>query len=300
MLHQLIGEDIELSIRPGKDLGWVKADPGQLQQVVLNLVVNARDAMPRGGRLVLETGNADMDEAASHQLEVMPGEYVRLTVSDSGLGMDETTLARIFEPFFTTKAEGKGTGLGLSIVYGVVKQSGGYIWAYSKPKMGTTLKVYLPRAHEGPRPERDMRAVTEETPGSETVLLVEDDSTLCEVVATILRKAGYTVLVAHSGVDAAALAQKYLSPLDLLLTDIILRGGMNGHELAQILRNMQPSLKVLYISGYADDIIAEHGIPARDLPLIEKPFDSRSLRRKVREILDASYEENSSTQTHQD
>jgi hypothetical protein len=289
ILRRVIGEDVELSVVPDEDLGNVKADPGKIEQVIFNLAVNARDAMPAGGELTIETRNVELDEtyAASH-LTVQPGPYVQLTVSDTGMGMDEATLGRVFEPFFTTKEMGKGTGLGLATVYGIVKQSDGSIWVYSEVGRGTTFKILLPRVDD----ETDGRPPTHrEGPslGTETILLVEDDQSLRALAERILTGAGYTVLASANGAEAAALLEKHPGVIHLLLSDVVMPGG-NGRELADRLTNMQPELKVLFMSGYTDDAIVHHRILENMAPFIPKPFTAFALLRKVREVLDASRE----------
>jgi len=287
MLRRLIGADVALRTALASDLGAVRADPGQLEQVIMNLVVNARDAMPRGGKLTIETANAELDE--SYALEhpaVVAGPFVMLAVSDSGVGMDAATQARIFEPFFTTKEKGKGTGLGLATVYGIVKQSGGNIWLYSEPGRGTTFKIYLPRVDqplELPAPTPASR----ETPrGTETVLLVEDDEAVRTLARKMLASHGYTVLAAPSGADALELAASHAGPIHLLVTDVVLP-GMSGRELAARFQSVRPGLKVLYTSGYTDEAIVHHGVLDPGIAFLQKPFTSGALARKVRETLDS-------------
>ena len=287
MLRRLIAADVELRTALAPELGAVRADPGQLEQVIMNLVVNARDAMPRGGKLTIETANAELDE--SYALEhpaVVAGPFVMLAVSDSGVGMDAATQARIFEPFFTTKEKGKGTGLGLATVYGIVKQSGGNIWLYSEPGRGTTFKIYLPRVDqplELPAPTPASR----ETPrGTETVLLVEDDEAVRTLARKMLASHGYTVLAAPSGADALELAASHAGPIHLLVTDVVLP-GMSGRELATRFQSVRPGLKVLYTSGYTDDAVVHHGVLDPGIAFLQKPFTSGTLARKVRETLDS-------------
>jgi nitrogen-specific signal transduction histidine kinase len=285
MLRRLIGEDVELRAALAPDLANVRADPGQLQQVLMNLVVNARDAMPTGGKLLIETANADLTEeyAELHQ-PVIPGAYVMLAVSDTGVGMDADTRARIFEPFFTTKEKGRGTGLGLSTVYGIVKQSGGYIWVYSEPGHGTTFKVYLPRvdapAHPVAQP-REARTLA----GTETILLAEDDEMLRPLAKGLLRKLGYIVLEAPSAEEALGAAAGHDGPIHLLVADVVMPGA-SGRELARRLAASRPETKVLYVSGYTDDAIVRHGLLDPGLAFLQKPFTPDTLARKVREVLD--------------
>jgi len=288
MLRRLIGEDIELIISPAADLRRTKADPGQVEQVIMNLAVNSRDAMPQGGKLILETANVDLDDAyASRHVGVRPGAYVRLAMSDTGCGMDAETMAHIFEPFFTTKGPGKGTGLGLSTVYGIVKQSGGNVWAYSEPGHGTTFKIYLPQAEgEVDRVGRDGRRPGVPK-GSETVLLVEDQKELRELVCQMLEMNGYTVVAASDGFEAIEICGKFEGPIQLMLSDVVMP-QMGGRELAQRLTALRPDLKVLYMSGYTSDAIVHHGILDPDTAFLQKPFTPDGLAVKVREVLDAA------------
>ncbi len=286
MLKRVIGEDIDLITRLQKDLGRVKADQGQLEQIVMNLVVNARDAMPKGGRLTLETANVLLDEGyARHRHPVQPGPYVMLAVSDTGAGMTPEVQARIFEPFFTTKGMGKGTGLGLATVYGIVKQSGGYIWVYSEPGQGSTFKIYLPRVEE--LAEKAHQAGTAASPrGTETVLVVEDEEEVRELVVKSLQKYGYQVLATGDVDRAVKLAEEHAGPIHLLMTDVVLP-KMGGRDLARCLKGLRPDLKVLYTSGYTDDAIVHHGVLEPGVAFLQKPFALSSLARKVREVLDA-------------
>lgn len=286
MLSRLIGEDIMLEFRPAEPLGKVKADPGQIEQVIINLALNARDAMPKGGKLLIETANVELDEVyARRHVNVAPGSYVMVSVSDTGVGMSQDVRERLFEPFFTTKEQGKGTGLGLSTVYGIVNQSGGSIWVYSEPGQGATFKIYLPRVDE---PLDDLRkeAAGEIPRGSETVLLVEDEETVRNLAVRVLAGLGYRVLEAPDGGVAFELGGQYREPIHLLLTDVVMP-GMSGRELALRLLEIHPEAKVLYMSGYTDDAIVSHGVLSPGVGFIQKPFTLEGLSRKVREVLDA-------------
>ncbi len=283
---RLIGEDIHVQFRPGDDLWSVTADSGQIQQVVLNLAVNARDAMPNGGDLTIETRNVTLDgQYVQHHAQVPAGDYVMVSVSDTGIGMDPETLAHIFEPFFTTKEIGKGTGLGLATVYGIVKQSNGFVWVYSELGLGSTFKVYLPRVSA--RPVMAAPVVREEAgPGSETVLLVEDEADLREILEQYLSNKGYTVISSGDG-QACLAACAGRSPFPpLLITDVVMP-GMSGRTLADKLRAESPAIKVLYLSGYTDDAVLRHGILPSDTHFLQKPFALHDLATKVRHILDA-------------
>jgi PAS domain S-box-containing protein len=287
MLRQIIGEDIELTTHLAPDLWTVKLDPSQLEQVIVNLAVNARDAMPRGGRLIIETANVALEggDIASH-LEAEPGEYVLLTVKDTGVGMDDAVKAHLFEPFFTTKERGKGTGLGLATVYGIVKQSSGYIWVDSQEGVGTTFKIYLPRCREAPRPLSQPREERGLPLGGETILVVEDDDQVRTMVKLILAQQGYLVLEAADGQQALRLAADHAGHIQLLLTDVVLR-GINGPELAHGLAQSYPDLKTLYISGYPPEEIAQYDLLAPDVAALQKPFTPMDLARKVRQVLDS-------------
>ncbi len=286
MLQRLIGEDIELIVRSPPSLGLVKVDKGQVEQVLMNLVVNARDAMPQGGKITIETGDVDLDETyAREHVGVAAGPHVMLAVSDTGTGMDRTTQARIFEPFFTTKEKGKGTGLGLSTVFGIVKQSGGNIWVYSEPGKGTTFKVYFPQISDAGEP----LAKTAPTPmaasrGTETILLVEDEEQVRGIVRAILRREGYEVLEAQGGADALLISEKHPGPIHLLLTDVVMP-QMSGRDLAQRLATTRPELKVLYMSGYTDNSIVHHGILEPGIAFLQKPITPQALATKVRDVL---------------
>jgi CheY-like chemotaxis protein len=285
MLTRLIGEDIELTFVPGEDLGRVRVDPGQLEQVIVNLAVNARDAMPQGGRLTIETANVALDETyAAQHVGVVPGAHVMLAVSDTGTGMGAPTKARMFEPFFTTKEEGKGTGLGLATVYGIVRQSGGIVDVYSEPGQGTTFKVYLPRV-EG-APETESPAAFETPPrGSETILLVEDAEALRLLVRELLEGAGYAVLDADAPDKALALVESTLDPIDLVLTDMVMP-RMSGQELARRIVLLKPKTRVVFMSGYSEQAMANHATLEPGTLFLQKPFTMDALMRTIRRALD--------------
>jgi PAS domain S-box-containing protein len=287
MLQRILGEDIVLGQMLAPDLGVTLADPGQIEQVLMNLVVNARDAMPEGGKLTIETSNVEIDEEyAARHLAVKPGSYVQLTVSDTGCGMDEQTRARMFEPFFTTKEKGKGTGLGLSTAYGIVKQSGGNIWVYSELGQGTTFKIYLPRELSATTAKTIMPlTVPRPSTGTETVLLVEDEEALRKVALRTLTAAGYKVLSAADGNEALLRSEQHAGEILLLLTDVVMP-RMSGRVLAQNLSKTRPTIKVLYMSGYTDDAIVHHGVLDAGAQFLAKPFIAADLARKVREVLD--------------
>ncbi|MEW6666530.1 MAG: PAS domain S-box protein [Thermodesulfobacteriota bacterium] len=285
MLRRIIGEDIDLETLLTPQLGRVEADVGQTEQVLMNLVVNARDAMPRGGKLTIETSNVDLDEAyARNHISVIPGRYVMLAISDTGVGMAKEVQAQLFEPFFTTKEKGKGTGLGLSTVYGIVKQSRGNIWVYSEPGRGSTFKIYLPRVEEPGRVVEKFEKKEEPLQGSETVLVVEDDKMVRNMTLKILQKYGYTVLCARDGQEALRISKEHKGFIDLMLTDIVMP-GMSGKDLAEELKGIQPGLKVLFMSGYTDNAIVHHGILDEGIAFLQKPFTPEGLARKVREAL---------------
>ncbi|HYL83404.1 MAG TPA: response regulator [Candidatus Angelobacter sp.] len=289
LLQRVIGEDIELDVQTDTKIGSIRADPGQLEQIVVNLAANARDAMPAGGKLTITTANADLDEVYSNRrVVVRPGRYVQLVVSDTGCGMDRETQSRIFEPFFTTKEQGKGTGLGLATVYGIVKQSGGYIWVYSEPGHGTAFKIYLPMVEAAAESPRPVEKSEELERGSETILVVEDDAALREVTCEFLQSSGYTVIAAESPEEALRLAERQNGTIHFLLTDVVLP-RMNGRELAARLTAARPGMKVLYVSGYTDGIVRDgvHGALEEGLAFLQKPCTRHALTRKVREILDA-------------
>ncbi len=286
MLRRLIGEDVELRFAAKASRAAVRADPGQLEQVIVNLVVNARDAMPRGGRLTIETARVDLDAAyAWEHGTVEPGRYVMLAVTDTGVGIDRAAQARLFEPFFTTKEFGKGTGLGLATVYGIVKQSGGYIWVYSEPGRGATFKVYLPCVELAGEPVAAPQPPARALGGTETILFAEDEPAVRNLARRVLEKHGYTLLLAATGRDGVQLAEQHGSPIDLLVTDVVMP-EMGGRELAQRLTARQPGLKVLYLSGYTDDAIVHHGVLDAGVAFLQKPFKPDELVRKIREVLD--------------
>ncbi len=286
ILQRLLGENIEIQAFCSSDLRKVFADPSQIEQVILNLAINARDAMPEGGSLIVETANIDLDEAyASEHQGVAPGSFVMLAVSDTGHGMDKETQGRIFEPFFTTKERGKGTGLGLATVFGIVKQSGGHIWLYSEPGVGSTFKLYFPEIppEHQPHAGEELPASIDEG-GSETILLVEDEDQVRSVAGAILRQAGYTVLEARNGAEAEALCAQCMDEIHLLLTDVIMP-GKNGRQVSEAVTSAHPNLAVLFMSGYTDDAILRHGVLEANVPFLQKPFTPAKLRMKVREAL---------------
>jgi PAS domain S-box-containing protein len=285
LLRRLIDDNIEMITRVQDGLGKVKADPAQVEQVIMNLVVNARDAMPNGGRLVLETSNVYLDASyAVEHVTVKPGEYVMLAVSDNGVGMNTDTAAHIFEPFYTTKESGRGTGLGLSTVYGIIKQSGGYIWVYSELGKGSTFKVYLPRAEESVEQEAAKQVPVIAVRGTETVLLVEDEEAVRELVQTILSGQGYQVIVARDPRHAEEIAAKFSGEIHLLLTDVIMP-GTSGRELASRIMASRPGIRVLYMSGYTENVITSGGMLERGLAFLQKPFSPAVLVQKLREVL---------------
>ena len=286
MLKRLIEEDIQLITQKDPDLGAVKADPTQIEQVLLNLAVNSRDAMPRGGKLIIETSNVLLSsDLVQERVTMAAGPYVLIAVTDTGVGMDEQTMANIFEPFFTTKEKGKGTGLGLSTVYGIIKQSGGYIWVYSEPGKGTTFKIYLPQVIEEVEDIVIQRSPPETLKGKETILLVEDDQGVRDVSEMILREFGYQVLKAENGEEALQVIEKNGKEIQLMITDLVMP-GMSGKELTDRLSGLENGFKVLYLSGYTDEAIVHHGILDKGINFLAKPFGTEELLRKVREILD--------------
>jgi PAS domain S-box-containing protein len=288
MLRRLLGEDIELLIHLAEDLGRVKVDVGQMEQVVMNLAVNARDAMPSGGRLTIETANAELDDTYTRSHDgVIPGQYVLVSVSDTGMGMTPEVQERIFEPFFTTKEKGKGTGLGLSTVYGIVKQSGGNIWVYSEPGKGTTFKIYLPLM-DGPKEEtKEKKLIKENLPlGNETILVVEDEGEVRKLAVKILKGQGYRVLEASRGDEALQIQEKNNGPIDLILVDVVMP-GMSGSDLVKRFSPLHPETKILYMSGYTDDAVIHHGVLAEGVNYLQKPFTIEGVTRKVREVMDS-------------
>jgi two-component system, cell cycle sensor histidine kinase and response regulator CckA len=286
MLQRLLGEDIALQLHASPKKSYVEADPGQIEQIVMNLAVNARDAMPSGGNLTIETAEVDLDgNYAAEHLGVKPGLHVMLAVTDTGVGMDKATQRRIFEPFFTTKPTGQGTGLGLATVFGIVQQSGGTIWVYSEPRQGTTFKIYLPRSSASPVESVSRSARPVALRGVETILLVEDEDQVRHLVRNVLQRSGYEVLEAHNPGDALLLCEQHPAPIDLLLTDVVMP-RMSGPELCERLSAVRTDLKVLFISGYTERALPPHRLRDPDLAFLQKPISPDSLLRKVREVLD--------------
>ncbi|MDD5642266.1 MAG: PAS domain S-box protein [Syntrophales bacterium] len=287
MLQRLLPSDIDLVVSPGANLGRVMADPGQIEQVILNLAINARDAMPQGGRLTIATANVDLEKSRARRLmDVTPGPYVLLQISDTGCGMDPETRSHVFEPFFTTKELGKGTGLGLSTVYGIIKQSGGHVSVHSKPEQGATFKIYLPRISDVIEPVyQPFHQSTAKYRGQETILLVEDEDGVRQLVSTVLQRHGFTVLEARHGREALDLSLRHPGPINLVLTDVVMP-GMGGQELAQRLLTRHPDLKVLYMTGYAEEIHQDQNVPGQEIFFLEKPFEAYGLLRRVRHLLD--------------
>ena len=290
MLRRLLGEDVTLATALAPTLGRVRTDPGQLEQVIMNLAVNARDAMPTGGRLTIETADVEFDAAfAGDHYPAQPGEYVMLAVTDTGSGMDAETQVHLFEPFFTTKEKGKGTGLGLATVYGIVKQSGGFIWVYSELGVGSTFKIYLPRVEAAAEPPSSRAAPAPVARGTETVLVAEDEAPVRAVARQTLERYGYRVLEAPSAEAALDVAQRYSGPIHLLLTDVIMP-GLSGRDLAVRLATLRPETRVIYMSGYTDDAITRHGVLEPGFVFVQKPFTPDRLARAVREVLDGAPE----------
>ena len=285
LLRPLIGENIELATRLASDLGRTRADSGQIEQVIMNLVVNAKDAMPNGGRIAIQTANVNLDDDWRREYSyIQPGPYVMLSVADNGQGMDKETQSRIFEPFFTTKEKGKGTGLGLSTVYGIVKQSGGYVFAQSEPGQGTAFRIYLPRVEDAAEPARHAQQAKTSLEGSETVLLVEDEESVRQLVRETLAARGYQVLEADDGEKALKIAKTHNGPIHMLMTDVVMP-GMSGRELAKQLGTTHPQTRVLYLSGYTEDAIVHQGVLDSGTSFLQKPFNLQVLARKVREVL---------------
>jgi len=285
MLRRLIGEDVTLALALSPESGNIKADPGHVEQAIVNLAVNARDAMPMGGRLAIETANVMLDETyARTHMGVTPGEFVMIAVSDSGHGMDTETRRRVFEPFFTTKAKGKGTGLGLATVYGIVKQTGGDIWVYSEPGCGTTFKLYFPRVTEPVMDAADSGGETAKRAGGETILVVEDEKAVRDLTVRMLKHLGYEILTACSGTEALELSAGYPRTIDLLLTDVVMP-NMSGRQLADALVLTRPQTRVLFLSGYTENTVVHHGVLEPGVDFLPKPFSRETLSRKVREVL---------------
>jgi two-component system cell cycle sensor histidine kinase/response regulator CckA len=287
LIRRLIGEDVRVQYSLAPRIGKVKVDPGQLEQVVMNLAVNSRDAMPAGGALTIETADVSLDpEYAKAHPEVVPGPHSVLIVSDSGTGMDKETLSHLFEPFFTTKPKGKGTGLGLATVYGIVKQSRGHIYVYSEPAHGTTFKVYFPHSQETLDIEEPIEGPRLADSGTETILLVEDDEALRTFTAKVLTLKGYLVLIAASGDEALALSKSIKDPLHLILTDVVMP-GISGREAARQIKGLWPDVRILFMSGYTENAIVHHGVLDSGTHLLQKPFTAESLAKKVRQVLDS-------------
>jgi|GEM_PF-4750325 len=286
LLSRLLGENIEVSILTGHSLGSVRADPGQLGQIIMNLAINARDAMPKGGKLTLETANVYLDRNYSKDHPgCEPGAHVMLAVSDTGTGMDAETRAHIFDPFFTTKPQGSGTGLGLATVYGIVKQSGGNIWVYSEVEMGTTFKLYFPRVDAPPEKTEQQRIAEKHARGSETVLLVEDEDGVRALTSAVLRKAGYKILEAVNSATAMKFCHEHTGTIDLLLTDVVLQQS-SGRELSIQIKALRPNIKILFMSGYTDDVVLHRGVVSAESDFLQKPFTTSDLAKKVRDVLD--------------
>jgi CheY-like chemotaxis protein len=289
LLSRVIGEDIRIEVASAVNLDRVKADPGQIEQVIINLAVNARDAMPQGGFLRIATANVTLDSEFAKQRDgAMPGRYVALTMQDNGCGMTAEVLSHVFEPFFTTKPTGKGTGLGLATVYGIVRQSGGYITIDSVPGAGTKVTIYLPAANESSKAPEASPATSEVVGGTETILLVEDEVGIRDLMHRTLQRLGYNVLTAQSVTHAVSIAQSHKAPIELLLSDVVMP-GLSGPDLAQRIVRLQPTIKVLYVSGFPHHISSESGSVSPRAAFLSKPFTPQTLARKVRECLDTRF-----------
>jgi len=284
LLRPLIGENIELVTRLSPETGHTRADAGQLEQVIMNLVVNAKDAMPEGGKLTVQSSDVTVRQNFREHRLIQPGRYAVISVADTGLGMDKETQSRIFEPFFTTKEKGKGTGLGLSTVYGIVKQSNGYVFVQSEVGAGTTFYVYLPRVEESAEELSPVKAPQKEAGGCETVLLVEDEDSVRELVRVTLASRGYKVLEAENGECGLHLAEDFTGHIDILITDVVMP-GMGGRELAKKLLSLRPGISVLYLSGYTEDAVITQGTLGPSNAFLQKPFTLQNLAKKVREVL---------------
>src|SRR5437660_2828347 len=285
LLSPLIGENIELMTRLAAGVGRTRADAGQIEQVLMNLVVNAKDAISNGGKISIQTANVHLDDSYRREHKyINPGPYVMISVTDTGLGMDKETQSRIFEPFFTTKEKGKGTGLGLSTVYGIVKQSGGYVFAQSEVGQGTTFRIYLPQVEGAADTIGPAKTASTETGGSETVLLVEDEESVRQLVRETLESKGYTVMEAENGEEGLKIAESHNGPIHMMITDVVMP-GISGRELAKRLMQVRPETKVLYLSGYTEDAIVHQGVLETGTAFLQKPFTLQTLSRKVREVL---------------
>jgi signal transduction histidine kinase/ActR/RegA family two-component response regulator len=287
LLNRLIGEDIELVTVPAMAPVRTRADRGQMEQIMMNLAINARDAMPTGGRLTIEITSAELDDVYARQhARVKPGRYAVIAVSDTGVGMDSDTLAHAFEPFFTTKEQGKGTGLGLSTVYGIAEQAGGHVWAFSEPGVGTTFKVHLPEVRDAEEHATELTSRKPAARGAETLLLVEDEDSVRSLAREVLESQGYRVIEAEDGVEALRVAAAHDGPIQMLVTDVVMP-RMGGGELAEKLAGMRPGIRVLFVSGYTDDSIIRHGVRERSSAFLQKPFALDAFAARVREVLDA-------------